>query len=118
MARSIVTRAESIAAPRAPLSRERVLAAAIGRADAGGIDSLSMRRLAEALGVEAMSLYYYVANKDELLAGMVDLVMSEIDVPADGDWKEAIRRSAVSAHDVLRRHPWACGLMLSPKHMS
>ena len=112
-------RAGPIAEPRAPLSRDRVLRAAIDLADRGGIDSLSMRKLAEALGVEAMSLYYYVANKDDLLRLMVDLVLRETDVPAGAaGWQAAIRRSAVSAHDVLLRHPWACSLMLSPKHIS
>jgi AcrR family transcriptional regulator len=88
-------------------------------ADRGGIDSLSMRKLAEELGVEAMSLYYYVANKDDILAGMVDRVRSEIDTPsADAGWKAAIRRGAISAHDILLRHPWAGGLMVSARHIS
>src|SRR6266581_2407619 len=83
--------------PRIPLSRERVLRAAVAFADASGIGSLSMRKLGEALGVEAMSLYNHVANKDELLDGMVDLVFSEIDLPSGADWKAAMRLRAVSA---------------------
>jgi AcrR family transcriptional regulator len=102
------------AAPRTPLSKERVLRAAIDLADADGIEALSMRRLAKELGVEAMSLYNHVANKDEILAGIVDLVASEIDLPSDGvDWKTAIRRSAISARDVRLRHRWASSLWMS-----
>jgi len=96
------------------LSKERVLHAAIGLADQGGIDSLTMRRLAQELGVEAMSLYYYVASKDDILKGIVDPVVSEIDVPSDrADWKTALRRSAVSFHNALSRHPWAAKLIMS-----
>ena len=103
-------------APRVPLSRERVLRAAIDLADTGGITALSMRKLAQELGVEAMSLYYYVAKKEDLLAGMVDLVVRDMELPSMGaDWKAALRKSAISAHDVLVRHPWACGLMMSVK---
>jgi AcrR family transcriptional regulator len=99
---------------RAPLSRERVLRAALVLADARGIDSLSMRRLGEELGVEAMSLYNHVANKDDILDGIVDLVFSEIAVPSGrGDWKPAMRRRAISAHEALLRHPWAPNLMQS-----
>lgn len=112
----MATRADQIADRRVPLSRERVLRAAIGLADEGGIESLSMRKLAQELGVEAMSLYYYVANKDDILGGIVDMVVGEFDVASGGaDWKAAIRRSAISAHDVLMRHPWACSLMMSTK---
>ena len=101
-------------APRVPLSRERVLRAAIDLANRGGITALSMRKLAQELGVEAMSLYYYVAKKEDLLAGMVDLVVREMELPSMGDdWKAALRKSAISAHDVLVRHAWACGLMMS-----
>ena len=82
-----------VTAPRTPLTRERVLRAAVAFADANGIGTLSMRKLGEALGVEAMSLYNHVANKDQLLDGMVDLVFSEIDLPDVGaDWKTAMRR--------------------------
>jgi AcrR family transcriptional regulator len=74
-----------------------------------------MRKLAQELAVEAMSLYYYVARKDDILKGIVDLVMSEIELPCDGaGWKAAIRKSAISAHEVLSRRPWACSLMVSP----
>ena len=100
--------------PRIPLTRDRVLSAAIAFADERGIGSLTMRRLGEALGVEAMSLYNHVANKDQLLDGMVDLVFSEIDLPSDGaDWRTAMRQRAVSARQALSRHPWAIGLMES-----
>jgi len=97
---------------RAPLNRERVLGAAVLLADEDGIESLTMRELGLRLGVEAMSLYNHVANKDDLLDGMVDLVVSEIDLPADAaDWKEAMRRRAISAQSVFSRHPWASGLI-------
>ena len=100
--------------PRIPLSRDRVLRAAVAFADERGIGSLSMRKLGEALGVEAMSLYNHVANKDELLDGMVDLVFSEIDLPSGtADWKTAMRDRAVSARQALSRHPWAIALMQS-----
>lgn len=90
------------------LSRERVLRAAVRLADEGGIESLSMRKLAQDLGVKAMSLYNHVANKDDLLDGIVDIVVSEIEVPNFGvDWKTAMRRRAMSAHEVLLRHPWS-----------
>src|ERR1022692_2982353 len=98
--------------PRNPLSRERVLLAAVALADESGIAALSMRKLGEALGVEAMSLYNHVANKDQLLDGMVDMVFGEIDLPAGGvDWKTAMRERAQSARQALRRHPWAIALM-------
>jgi AcrR family transcriptional regulator len=96
---------------RVPLSRERVLRAAIAFADENGIDSLSMRKLGQELGVEAMSLYKHVANKDDMLDGMVDVVFSEIDLPSNGvHWKTAMRQRAVSARAALTRHPWAIGL--------
>ena len=99
---------------RTPLSRERVLRAAIALVDQSGIESLTMRRLGQELGVEAMSLYNHVANKDQLLDGMVDLVFSEIDLPSGGaDWKPAMRQRAVSARQTLSRHRWAIGLMES-----
>jgi AcrR family transcriptional regulator len=97
---------------RARLSRERVLRAAVALADAGGLESLTMRRLGEDLGVEAMSLYKHVANKDDLLDGMVDLVFAEIELPSgDADWRTAMRDRAVSARTALMRHPWATALM-------
>jgi AcrR family transcriptional regulator len=98
----------------AALNREKVLRAAIRLADEKGIDALSMRTLAARLGVEAMSLYNHVANKDEILAGITDLVVAEIDVPEPrADWKSAMRRRAMSAHDVLLGHPWAAALFES-----
>jgi AcrR family transcriptional regulator len=100
--------------PRVPLSRERVLQAAIRLADQGGIESLTMRKLARALGVEAMSLYNHVANKGDLVDGIVDLVVSEIELPSTADWETAIRECAISAHEALLRHPWACSLVMSP----
>jgi len=98
--------------PRVPLNKERVFRAAVVLADERGIESLTMRALGEELGVEAMSLYYYVANKDELLDGMVDLVYGEIELPSgEADWKTAMRRVATSAHEALSRHRWAITLM-------
>ncbi|MBW4621492.1 MAG: TetR/AcrR family transcriptional regulator C-terminal domain-containing protein [Cyanosarcina radialis HA8281-LM2] len=98
----------------APLSRERVLRAALRLADEGGIESLSMRKLAEDLGVKAMSLYNHVVNKDDLLDGIVEMVVSEIEVPdLSIDWKTAMRRRAISAHDVLLHHPWATMALMS-----
>jgi AcrR family transcriptional regulator len=109
-----MTPARSTKVARKPLNRERVLAAAVSFADQHGIASLSMRKLGEALAVEAMSLYNHVANKEQLLDGMVDLVFGEIELPADGvDWKTAMRRRAVSARAALTRHRWAIGLMES-----
>ena len=98
----------------AGLSRERVLRAAIGVADAGGIASLTMRKLGVELGVEAMSLYNHVAGKDALLDGMIDSVFAEIDLPTEGiGWRESMRRRAVSARAAMSRHRWAIGLMES-----
>ncbi len=105
------------AKPRVPLNRERVLRAALALADESGIEALTMRKLGQALGVEAMSLYNHVANKDELLDGLVDIVFSEIDLPCDGgDWKAAMRQRAISAREALARHRWAIGLMESRMH--
>ena len=99
---------------RAPLNRDRVLRAAITLVDQDGIESLSMRKLGQALGVEAMSLYNHVASKDEILDGIADHVLSEIDLPAtNADWEEAIWRCGISAHDTLAAHPWACTLIMS-----
>ena len=110
----MASRSESARARRVPLNRERVLRAAVELADASGIGALSMRKLGEAVGVEAMSLYSHVASKVELLDGMVDLVFAEIELPAgDEDWKAAMRRRAISARAVLTRHPWAITLMNS-----
>ncbi|MBE9214696.1 TetR/AcrR family transcriptional regulator C-terminal domain-containing protein [Plectonema cf. radiosum LEGE 06105] len=97
-----------------PLSRERVLRTAVYLADEGGIESLSMRKLAIVLGVKAMSLYNHVANKEDILDGMVEIVVSEIEVPSlETDWKTAMRRRGISSHEVLLRHPWATMAMMS-----
>jgi AcrR family transcriptional regulator len=99
---------------RAALSREAVLGAAVAFADRNGLEALSMRKLGEAVGVEAMSLYNHVANKDDLLAGMIDVVFGEIDLPSAKDgWKPALRQRAISMRLVLSRHRWAIGLMES-----
>jgi AcrR family transcriptional regulator len=104
---------------RSRLNRERVLRAAVALADQEGIQALSMRRLARELGVEAMSLYNHVANKDDILDGMLDIVTGEIEVPTDGvDWKASLRLSAISAYDALIRHPWACSLMHATPRVS
>jgi AcrR family transcriptional regulator len=103
---------------RTPLTRERVLAAAVAVADQVGLESLTMRRLGQHLGVEAMSLYKHVANKDEILDGIVDIVIGEIDLPsAQADWRSAMRQRAVSARQVLASHPWAIGMMESRSTM-
>lgn len=99
---------------RAPLTRPRALIAAMALADAEGIEALTMRRLAQALGVEAMSLYHHVANKNDILDGMVDLVFAEIELPDDdADWTTAMRQRSESLRAVLLRHPWAIGVMES-----
>src|SRR6478672_5044613 len=96
---------------RPRLSKERVLRAAVAIADAGGIAALTIRSLAQELGVKPMSVYYHVANKDEILDGLVDIVFSEIKLPTiGGDWRSEMRRRAHSARTVLRRHRWAIGL--------
>ena len=101
-------------AKRGPLSREEVLSAALLLADRDGIDKLSMRRLGQELQVEAMSLYRHVANKEEILDGIVDLVVAEMDVPeVGGEWRAELRKRAHSAHEVLLRHPWAPLLLIS-----
>jgi len=99
---------------REPLSRARVLQAALQLADDAGLEALSMRKLAHALGVEAMSLYNHVRNKDDILIGIVDSVAGEIQVPSGGvDWRAAMRQRATSAHEALLRHPWATMLIVS-----
>jgi AcrR family transcriptional regulator len=99
---------------RAPLSRERVLRGALAIADAAGTGALTIRSIARELGVKPMSLYYYVAGKDEILDGIVDLVFSEIELPSPGgEWQAEMRQRAISARRVLRRHPWAIGLLQS-----
>lgn len=102
------------AEPRIPLSKERVLRAAINLADEAGIESLTMRKLGQELGVEAMSLYNHVSNKDDILDGIVDIVVNEIDLPSnEADWKTDMRQWAISAREILLRHPWACSLIVS-----
>jgi AcrR family transcriptional regulator len=99
---------------RIPLTPERVLRTALELADQGGLESLSMRKLGQALGVEAMALYYHFANKERVLDGIVDLVFAEIELPEIGaDWKTAMRRRAIAVRDALLRHRWAVGLMES-----
>ena len=104
---------------RLPLTRERVLRAAVDLADREGIGAVSMRKVAAELGVEAMSLYNHVANKEDILDGMVDIVVGEIDPPAEGaDWKTAIRGRILSAREALLRHPWASAVMASRVNMT
>ncbi len=100
------------ASTRSPLSRDRVLEAAVTVADAGGIGALTIRSLAAELGVKPMSVYHHVANKDEILDGIVDLVFDEIALPRiGGAWTAEMRRRAASAREAMRRHPWAIGLV-------
>jgi AcrR family transcriptional regulator len=100
--------------PRTPVTRERALSAAVALADAEGLGSLTMRRLARELGVEAMSLYHHLANKDEILDGMVEMVFGEIELPAeDTGWKAAMLRRGASVRAALTRHPWAISIMES-----
>jgi AcrR family transcriptional regulator len=107
-----MSRSEPATEPRARLSKERVLQAAIALVGRDGIESLTMRKLADELGAGAMSLYHYVPNKEQLLDGMVDVVFGEIELPStDVDWKTAMRKRAISTREALRRHPWAIGLM-------
>jgi AcrR family transcriptional regulator len=110
--------ARSEARERRPrLSRDRVLRSAMSVADAGGITALTIRSLAAELGVKPMSVYYYVANKDEILDAIVDIVFSEIDLPSpDSEWRAEIRRRSLSARAVLRRHPWAIPLLQARTH--
>jgi AcrR family transcriptional regulator len=99
---------------REPLSRDRVLRAALAVADEGGLDRLTIRSLAERVGAKPMSLYHYVANKDDILDGLVDLVFAEIELPEPtGDWRAEMTKRARSAREVLRRHPWSIGLLES-----
>jgi AcrR family transcriptional regulator len=105
------------AEPRRRLSRQRVLRAAIAHADAGGLEALTMRQLAEMLEVAPMALYRHIANKDDLTDAMIDVVFSEIGLPSGGaDWRTAMRERAMSLRDVLARHRWAIGLMESQRH--
>ena len=103
---------DAVAPTRTPLTRERIAAAALDLVDSEGLDALSMRKLGAALGVEAMSLYNHVANKTDLLDGMIDIVFSEIEAPLPGgDWKAELRKRAVSTREALNRHRWAIGEM-------
>ena len=109
-----MARAQPATEARPPLSKERVLEAAIALARRDGLEALSMRKLADVLGAGAMSLYHYVPNKERLLDEMVDVVFAEIEVPpAADDWKSAMRTRAISTREVLNRHRWAVGLMES-----
>lgn len=118
MNQEVTAQAEPVQGPRIPLSRERVLHAAVKVADEGGIEALTMRRLAEEVGAEAMSLYYYVAKKEDILDGIVDVIAMEINaatdrirLPAEGaHWKMAVRQRILSARQVFLRHPWAAGV--------
>jgi AcrR family transcriptional regulator len=102
------------ARPREPLSRERILRAALAFVDEHGLEALTMRRIAQELGVEAMSLYNHVANKDEILDGLIETVATEIELPPPGaDWKEALRHILVSAQQTLLRHRWAQSLWMA-----
>ena len=106
--------AKATTEPRTPLTRERILQAALAFADANGIESLSMRKLGEAVGVEAMSLYNHVPSKADLLDGLIDLVFGEIELPVSSDsWQTAMRQRAIAVRAVLKRHRWAIGLMES-----
>ncbi|WP_202944575.1 TetR/AcrR family transcriptional regulator [Pseudooceanicola batsensis] len=101
--------------PRRPLSRDRILQAALGLADDQGLAALSMRKVGASLGVEAMSLYNHIANKSDILAGITDLVAGEITLPTpDFDWKGEMRARSQSAHRVLMRHPWAAQQFQQP----
>ncbi len=112
MTESVQERGSRPARPR--LSREKVLRGALEVADAGGIASLTIRSLAQRLGVKPMSVYHHVAGKEEILDGLVDIVFSEIELPvAGGDWRAEMRRRASSARRVLGRHRWAIGLLES-----
>lgn len=108
----MTTRTDRRSRARVPLTRERVLQTALRLADQGGLESLSMRRLGQELGVEAMAVYYHLANKEEVLDGIIDLVFGEIDLPIAGvDWKVAMRQRGISLCEVLSRHRWAIGMM-------
>ena len=108
------TRAKAPAERRIPLTRGRVLRAAIALADTGGLETLTMRKLGQELDVGPMALYRHVANKDDMVDGIVDLVFSEIDLPASGaDWRTAMRERAMSVSEAMSRHRWAVGLMES-----
>ena len=100
--------------PRKPLSRERIVDAALVLADADGVDAVSMRKLGQSLGFEAMSLYNHVSNKDDLLDGMLDRVLADMEAPRAEEGLPGIRKAAISAHESLQRHPWAAGVLMTP----
>ena len=102
---------------RKPLSRERILETAVALADEQGIEALSMRKLGQSLGYEAMSLYNHVANKDDLLDGMLDIVLAEMEPPEPEEGLAGIRRAAISAHEALQRHPWAAAMLMAPNRV-
>jgi len=115
----MATRSRTIARPRVPLRKDRVLRAAVALADRGGIEALSMRKLAQEVGVEPMSLYNHVRDKEDVLDGIVDVVISEIEVPSSGDdWKTSLRQTVMAARKVLLRHPWAPRVLESRKNPS
>ena len=110
----MATKIEQAAPAREPLTKERILRTAVALADEGGVESLSMRRLAQELRVVPMALYKHVAGKDELLDGMIDVVVAEIDPPIEGaDWRTTMRERILSARRALLRHPWATGVLES-----
>ena len=113
----MATRALAAGVTRKPLSRKRVLRAALAHADRLGLEELSMRKLAEVLRVAPMALYRHIQNKDDLIDAMIDVVFSEIELPArDADWRTAMRQRAIAVRDALERHRWAIGLMESRLH--
>ena len=106
-----------MAPKRKPLSRDRILETAVAMADEHGLDALSMRKLGQELGFEAMSLYNHVIHKDDLLDGMLDLVLAEMEAPRPDDGLAGIRTAAISAHDALHRHPWAASVLMTPSRV-
>src|SRR5579862_8023567 len=104
----------SMATRRKPLSRDRILEAALALVDEHGIDALSMRKLGQSLGYEAMSLYNHVANKDDVLDGILDLALAEMAPPDPEGGLPSIRAAALSAHAASQRHPWAASLLMAP----
>ena len=121
----MATKTDAKAEPRIPLTRERILTAAVALADADGIDAVSMRKVGTELGVEAMSLYNHVANKDEILDGMLEIVLSEIEaacdgfrVSIDGGWKPAVRKRILTARASMLRHPWVPKVLETRTEMS
>jgi AcrR family transcriptional regulator len=113
----VTTRTMRRRRPDTPLTRDRVLRTALALADRVGLESLSMRKLGQELGVEAMALYYHFASRDQIVDGIVDAVFAEVELPAtDGDWRTAMRRRGISLRDALLRHRWAIGLMEARGH--